>query len=213
MKGTLELVFADTAVALHVSYLIESLPTLESCSLRRALIAIMESIDLMNRQQSDWLRRLIGTPSSSVNFAGLTRLEIHGQCALVIDAVNARLPDPELFAMLARFAQTRPEKSAGVYGLVEYVYPSSPTGNHAALTDLVWRRYLPHQYRGGFSFRDIAKRSQVSKSTLARTADWLDGECDGLELRALRRLEETFVPHHVCAALPMRDTFARTTAN
>lgn len=194
-------VFADTTVALHVSYLIRSLPAIEPCSLRRALIAILESMDLMNRQQTDWLARLVGAPSDSVNFSGLTRMEIHGQASVVTDAVSRRLPEPELYAMLARFAQTEPEKSAGVMGVVEYLYPTSPTGNRAALTDLVWRRYLPQRYRGGFSYRDIAKRTHVSKSTLARCTDWLDHECDGLELRALRRLEETFVPHGVCAAV------------
>jgi hypothetical protein len=160
-------------------------------------------MDLMTRQQADWLARLIGSPSGSVNFDGLTRIEIHGQASIVTDAVLRRLPGPELYAMLARFAQTEPEKSAGVLGLVEYLYPNSPTGNRAALTDLVWRRYLPHRYRGGFSYRDIAKRSHVSKSTLARSAEWLDDECDALELRALRRLEETFVPHGVCGPILM----------
>ena len=201
-------VFADTTVALHVSYLIRSLPAIEPCSLRRALITVLESMNLMNRQQADWLARLVGTPSDSVNFSGLTRMEIHGQACIVTDAVTRRLPAPELYAMLARFAQTEPEKSAGVMGVVDYLCPDSPAGNRAALTDLVWRRYLPHYYRGGFSYRDIAKRTHVSKSTLARTTEWLDDECDGLELRALRRLEETFVPHGVCAAISVQDTFS-----
>jgi hypothetical protein len=198
-------VFSDTTVALHVSYLIASLPAIEPCSLRRALIAVLESIELMNRQQADWLARLIGTPSGSVDFTGLTRIEIHGQASLVTASVASRLLPPEQFAMLARFAQTAPEKSAGIYGLAEYVCTASPTGNREALTDLIWRRYLPRRYRGGFSLRDIAKRTHVSKSTLQRTAEWLDGEFDGLELCALRRLEETFVPHGVCAAVPTRE--------
>jgi hypothetical protein len=197
-------VFSDTTVALHVSYLVQSLPCMEPCSLRRMLIMVMESIDLMNRQQADWLARLIGTASPNVNFSGLTRLEIHGQATIVTQAVTRRLPAPEQYAMLARFAQTEPEKSAGVLGLVDYVSEASPTGNHEALTDLVWRRYLPRRYRGGFSFRDIARRTHVSRSTLSRTADWLDDEFDGLELCALRRLEETFVPHGVCKALAMQ---------
>nr|WP_132452347.1 hypothetical protein [Paraburkholderia sp. BL8N3] len=177
---------------------------MEPGSLRRALIAAMESIDLMNRQQSDWLKRLIGEPSENVNFRGLTQHEVHGQCALITQAVSMRLPKPEVFAMFARFAQTPSEKQAGVYGLVDYVLPASPTTHREALTDLLWRRYLPQRYRGGYSFRDISKRTQVSKSTLARTADWLDDELDGLELCALRRLEESFVPHGVCAAIPQQ---------
>jgi hypothetical protein len=191
-------VFSDTAVAMHVSFLIHALPAMEPSSLRRALISILESLDVVTIDQSDWLDQLIGTPSPSVNFAGLSRVEIHGQCSFVTDSAVNRLMWPELCAMVARFAQTEAMKAEGVRGLVNYVQPVSPVFNREALTSLVWRRYVPPQYRNGYSFRDIAKRTHVSKSTLYRAADWLDNEFDGLELCALRRLEETFVPHGVC---------------
>jgi hypothetical protein len=196
-------VFADTTVALHVSYAIRATQACAPTSMRHMLLMLMESAEMMNRRQTDWLERLIGQRSSLVDFGGLDSIEIRAQAIMITQAVEQRLPAPELYAMLARFAQTEPEKSAGVMGVVEYVCPASPTDNRDALTDLVWRRYLPRRYRGGYSFRDIARRTHVSKSTLARTADWLDDECDGLELRALRHLEETFVPHGVCAAVPM----------
>jgi hypothetical protein len=75
-----------------------------------------------------------------VNFTGLTRIEVHGQASIVTDSVARRLPPSELYVMLARFAQTEPEKSADVLGGVEYLYPASPNGNRAVLTDLVRRR-------------------------------------------------------------------------
>jgi hypothetical protein len=191
-------VFADTTVALHVSYAIRASRAVAPTSMRRMLLMLMESAEMMNRQQTDWLERLIGQPSSLVDFSNLDSMEIRAQATMITEAVSRRLPPSELYAILARFAQNEPEKSAGVFGVAEYLYPDSPTRNRAALTDLVWRRYLPQLYRGGYSFRDIAKRTHISKSTLARSAEWLDDECDGLELRALRRLEETFVPHGVC---------------
>jgi hypothetical protein len=196
-------VFADTTVALHVSYAIRATRAVAPTSMRRMLLMVMESAEMMNRQQSGWLERLIGHRQTLVDFDGLNSIEIHAQAIMVTEAVEQRLPAPELFAMLARFAQSEPEKSAGVMGVVEHLCHAGPTGNRDALTDLVWRRYLPRYYRGGYSLRDIAGRTHVSKSTLARTAEWLDGECDGLELRALRHLEETFVPHGVCEATAM----------
>jgi hypothetical protein len=198
-RAMLATVFSDTTVALHVSYAIRATQAFAPTSMRRVLLMLMESVEMMNRQQTDWLARLIGQPSARVNLDGLNPIEVHAQAVMITHAVDRLLPPPEQFAMLARFAQTGPEKSAGVYGLVEYVYPSSPTGNREALADLVWRRYLPTRYRGGYSLRDIAHRTHVCKSTLHRTAAWLDVEFDGLELCALRRLEETFIPHGVCS--------------
>jgi hypothetical protein len=196
-------VFSDTVVALHVSYAISATRAVAPTSMRRMLLMLMESAEMMNRRQTDWLERLIGQRSALVDFGSLNSIEIHAQAIMITEAVRHRLQPPEQYAMLARFAQTEPEKSAGVLGVVEYVCPSSPISNRDALTDLVWRRYLPRCYRGGYSFRDIERRTHVSKSTLDRTADWLDDECDGLELRALRRLEETFVPEGICEAVAM----------
>jgi len=197
-------VFADTTVALHVSYAIRATRAVAPTSMRRMLLMLMESAEIMGRRQTDWLERLTGQRSTLVNFDGLDPFEIRAQAVMITQAVCDRLPPPEQYAILARFAQSEPDKSAGVLGVVEYVCPASPTGNREALTDLVWRRYLPRCYRGGYSFRDIERRAHVSRSTLARAAGWLDDECDGLELRALRRLEETFVDHGVCAAVSMQ---------
>lgn len=201
--NALPMIFADTTIALHVAFLLRSLPAIEPCSLRRALIAALESLDHMTRRQSDWLDRLLGTPSETVDFGGLSRIEIAGQCSMITDAVLQRLPSPEVFAMLARFALTEPEKTAGVFGVVAHVAHASPVGNRNALIDLTWRRYLPRRFKGGYALREIEKRTGVSRSTLDRAGHWLDDELDGLELQALRRLERTFVPHGVCHAVEM----------
>jgi uncharacterized protein YerC len=197
-------IFLDTPTALHVSFLILSLPVSEPSSLRKALIRMLECMPVRTYQQSATLTRLVGSRSLTVNFAGLSTQEIHGQCALVVDAVQRRLPHPELCVMLARFAPTESLKAVGVDGLMLWLAPLSPITNYAALTSLIWRRYVPKQYRDGYSLRAIAKATGSSKSTLGRVAQWLDGESAGLELRALRRLEETFVPHGVAAAVPMQ---------
>lgn len=115
-----------------------------------------------------------------------------------------RLPLPELCVTLARFAVSEEAKSVGVGALVPWLGPNAPIGNRAALTALVWRRYVPKEYRDGYSFRSIAKRCGSSRSTLQRAAQWLDAEAEGVELRGLRRLEETAMPHGVCGAMAMQ---------
>lgn len=197
-------IFSDTPTALHVSFLIGALPVSEPSSLRGALIHMLESMPILTYQQSSTLARMIGTRSATVNFAGLTRHEIHGQCAMIVHALEQRLPLPEYCVMVARFAPTEALKSIGVDGLLLWLSPAAPISNHAALASLIWRRYVPKKYRDGYSLRAIAKATGSSKSTLGRVAQWLDGESSGLELRALRRLEETFVPHGVCEAMPMQ---------
>lgn len=197
-------VFRDPVVALHLAYAIQARPVLAPCAMRRVLITIMESMDMINARQCDWLARLIGSPSDAADFSGLTPQEIHAQCVFVTEAVLHRLTPCETFVLLARFAQMAREKQAGVFGLAEYLLATSPIDNRDALTDLVWRRYLPRRYRGGYSFRDIERRTKVHRSTLSRGAEWLDDQCDGLELVALRHLEETFVPDGVCGALAMQ---------
>jgi hypothetical protein len=196
--------FNDTATAMHVSFLIGALPASEPSSLRGALIRMLECMPVLTYQQAATLIRMIGTRSQTVNFSGLSRHEIHGQCAMIIDAMQKRLPPPEYCVMVARFAPTEAMKAVGVDGLMMWLAPSSPISNHAALSSLIWRRYVPKKYRDGYSLRAIAKATGSSKSTLGRVAQWLDSESSGLELRALRRLEETFVPHGVCAAMPMQ---------
>lgn len=197
-------IFSDTPTALHVAFLIGALPVSEPSSLRGALIHMLESMPILTYQQSATLARMIGTRSATVNFAGLTRHEIHGQCAMVVHALEQRLPLPEYCVMVARFAPTEALKAIGVDGLLLWLSPAAPISNHAALASLIWRRYVPKKYRDGYSLRAIAKATGSSKSTLGRVAQWLDGESSGLELRALRRLEETFVPHGVCEAMRMQ---------
>jgi hypothetical protein len=197
-------IFRDPVCALHVAYGIKAQNAVPATAMRALLLSLMESTELMSRMDRDWLLRLAGQPSRVVNFSGMTSFEIHGQCVLITEAVRKRLPPCEADVIAARFAQDAAEKSAGVYGVVSYLMPNAPTSSTPALTDLVWRRYLPRWARGGFSLRDIAKRTHVSKSTLWRVSDWLDIECDGLELRALRRLEETFVPQGICDSMEMQ---------
>ncbi|ACC72560.1 hypothetical protein PPMP20_26650 [Paraburkholderia phymatum] len=190
-------IFADTIVALHVSYAIRATRSVPATSMRNVLRTIMESAEMMNRQQMDWLERLIGRPSRLVDFGGLSQSEVHAQAVMITEAVRRRLPEHESYVLMARFARDI-DKCAGVYGVADHLLASgSPVTHREAITDLVWRRYLPREYQGGFSLRDIEGRTRVSKSSLGRAARWLDDECDEVELSALHHLEDMFVEQGV----------------
>jgi hypothetical protein len=201
----MDTVFSDTPTALHVSFLVYSQQVGDLSSLRRALIRILETMPVLTRQQADMLKRLHGTRSLLVDFEGLTQHEIHGQCALIIDSVQQRLPHPELCAVFAGYGATPAARQRGINGLTIYLLKPSPlAASCQAFNALVWRYYLPREYSDGYSLRDIEKRTGCTRMTLARASVWLANELQGIELRALRRLEETFVPHGVCPAIVMQ---------
>lgn len=196
----MDTLFADTSTALHLSWLITSLPPSLPCSLRQALISILETRPVHTYQQSATLERLVGKPSGLVDFGGLSRTEVRGQCAMILETVRRLLHGVEYAAVLARFAPTEASMRVGVSRLADYLDVASPLGSRDALEALIWRRYVPNRYRNGYALRAIEARTGVPRSTLARAYKWLDGECSGFERRALLRIEDALVAQGVCAA-------------
>ncbi|MGF6877382.1 hypothetical protein [Paraburkholderia sp. MM5477-R1] len=198
--------FRDVSVALSTSYRMAVTPVIDAGATRRALIMIAAVRPSRSRIQADWVRQLLGRPSRVVDLSGLTRLEARAQCALVRQAVLRLLPDPEAYAVLARYSQTPGEKQLGVSGLVVLLSATSPAPAPATdwladpVWDLLWRRYLPPRYGDGLSLREIARRTHTSRSGLARRAAELDTLLDELERHALATLEHAFVPDGLCEA-------------
>ncbi|KXU94181.1 hypothetical protein CR51_27300 [Caballeronia megalochromosomata] len=145
-----------------------------------------------------------------VDFSGLSRLETRAQCALVRQAVLDRLPLSQACAVVARFSQAPSEKQIGVSGLVAHFSAYRPDIVRAALDydpladplwDLLWRRYLPAHYGDGLSLREIARRTRMSKSALARQAARLDKALDAIEREAIVALEHSFIGEGLCSRL------------
>ncbi|WP_157697762.1 hypothetical protein [Caballeronia calidae] len=194
-------------MALATSYRMASLPAVDAGATRRALVAVACLSPTRSRMHADWVKRLIGEPSRLVDFSGLSQLETRAQCALVRQAVLDRLSIPQACAVVALFSQTPGEKRKAVSGLVEHFSASRPALARAALAadpladplwDLLWRRYLPARYGDGLSLREIAGRTNTSKSALARRAVRLDDDLEALERDALASLERLFVNQRVC---------------
>ncbi|MDM8357493.1 hypothetical protein [Pandoraea communis] len=187
--------FQDTRQALHVAYLVLSLPPRQKAPFRNMLIRIIEAIDHPTKAQEAWLNELRG-PQGEFDPERLTLEEFRAQCAMITDAARTRLPSPEYAAVLARFAHDR-EKVEGINRLAVWSRKSSGITAVALLRDLAAWNYLPRTKREGVSIRDLAERHKVTKDKAFRAAKWMAGRLTELENLAVARLEAGFVLHGV----------------
>ncbi|WP_454756986.1 hypothetical protein [Cupriavidus campinensis] len=195
--------FADVSHALHVSYLVLSLPPRQKAPFRNMLIQLLEALDQPTLAQERWLTELRGEVSERGYGGSLSMDEYRAQCAMITDAVRTRLPSPEYAAVLARFGHG-PEKLAGCKRLAAYARRSSGLTALTLLLDLTARHYLPKQQRQDLTFRSLADKHGGSPATLFRAARWMDQNFRKLETLAIERLEPLFIAHGI---VPDRATY------
>lgn len=186
--------FADVSHALHVSYLVLSMPPRQKAPFRNMLIQLLEAIDEPTAAQERWLVELRGPGGGTYDPDRLTMDEFRAQYAMITDAAKTRLPSPEYAAVLARYAHG-PEKLAGCKRLALYARRASGLTATALLLDLVIRHYLPRQQRDGHTIRGIAEKRKVDRNAVFRAAKWMERNFRALEALALARLEPSFVAH------------------
>lgn len=97
-------IFNNVGQALHVAFLIMSVEAQQDSPLRKALIRMMSDVDL-TAAQTEWFDQLLGTSSGSVNFSGLSSSDVRAQCALILSAVESKLPKQEMWAIQAKYGQ------------------------------------------------------------------------------------------------------------
>lgn len=170
-----EAVFASAGQAVHIAFLIMSQPAQQGGPLRKALIRAMESIKLDTGNQRNWLEQLRGTPSESVNFEGLDAFDVRAQCAMIVQAVRTKLPQPEMWVLQAKFGQTDFEDGDG---------PSLEDGQHPPLATA--RRVSVRRY--AFSAERIA--------AIQGLADWMAPSLPAIKPFALDcMLGKSFAKH------------------
>ncbi|MBO4120271.1 hypothetical protein J5T34_05895 [Cupriavidus gilardii] len=190
-------IFRSTEQALHVSYLVLSMPPRQGAPFRNMLIRMLEDLDHPTDKQQAWLDQLRGTPGSgTVNFGGLTPDEIRAQCSMVTAAVRDRLPSQEVAAVWARFGVGK-EKVDGMKRLALFARRSSGLTATALLLDLTARHYLPRDRREGYTFRAIAEKHGSEQTRVFRAAKWMESHYRALENLAIVRLEPAFIAHGV----------------
>jgi hypothetical protein len=184
-------IFGSTQQALHVSFLILSVPAMGDNKFRQFLIQAMEETANLSEVQGKWLDQLRGAPSSTVNFGGLSQLEVRGQCAMIVAAVKHRLPSMECGAILAHYG-IGADKGEGIQRLALHARRSCGIGSLAPCLKLTARNFLSEDEHEGLSFRALADEYKLTKDTVFRAAVWMKKNYRTIEQMAIERLDRKF---------------------
>ncbi|WP_321789288.1 hypothetical protein [Burkholderia pyrrocinia] len=208
-------IFENTQQALHVSFLVTSLPPRQKQQFRLALIQILESVGHLTDRQAQFLDYLYGSSSGTINFEGLNGDEIRAQCAMVVGAVRDHLLKPERNAVWLRYACGMPARPATATraadpgippssewkrALVEmrtYLRPSLTVTDSKAIMALIAGHSQTRQRQDGLSYRAISEETRITVRTLERNAQIIRRRLIGLEQQAVKRLTPLFERNNV----------------
>lgn len=149
-------IFKSASQALHVSYLIHSLPATS-----RSPTAVV--IDRLRQELAPWEGVAVNT-ESRVNFGNLTPLEVRAQCSQVISMVNHLPHEAERSACRAIYG-AQVEKAAGVQGMAAYLEPALKRGKEYSLY-VAWHVFMTAKQRQGVTQGDIASHFGHSLRTV-----------------------------------------------
>lgn len=180
--ATVAPVFQSVSQALHFAYLLEVMPATQKGSTQM----LIESI----KQQ---LGKVEAKVSSSINFAGLSPLELRGQCAMVRGAAQNHLTSIEHDAVRARYGH-QSTKAAGVRGVSAYVQAMTSLHNEAAMLAVSWWLYhKPTRLADRYTIKQVAKEYGCSLQDCQGALRVLRNASENLERRACDRLGELFL--------------------
>ena len=176
-------VFRDAGHALHVSYLIHSMPA-------RTVSPTAIVIDQLVKENHVWYG-LQEKREGVVNFAGLSPLEVRAQCAQVISMVNHLPHEAERFACHAIYGH-QTIKADGVRGLAAYVAPVLSTGHKDFALYCAWHVFATARQRDDLGQGEIAAHCGVSVATVREACATLRRYAKAMLARALDALTERF---------------------
>lgn len=162
----------------------------------------------------DLLKQRYGEPpvplsERRINTDGMTELEMRGQCARIVYAVDIHVSQNERFAIHARFGKQL-RRSSGVQGLFDLFSQICVTHNSDAVKSLLWGMYQPgitqaptenarafnvrrSKREANFSPRAIEKAYGCARTTLQRDQKMLRERCMELEISGQNKLEFIFI--------------------
>ncbi|SAK88614.1 hypothetical protein AWB77_04803 [Caballeronia fortuita] len=203
-------IFDSVEQALHVSFLVTSMPARQRNTFRMALIQILESVGILSDRQESFLAYLRGEKSGSVDFSGLSADEVRAQCAMVVATVADQLPENERNALWIRFARgipARPKSATvaadcgvppskewkrGVFGVANEMRTTLTISNRDAIVALIAAHAFPHQREREFSYANLSKEFGIPVRTLERAAFTIRKRLRVLEHQAIDRLHLLF---------------------
>ncbi len=178
-----EPVFEDADHALHVSYLIHSLPP----SVKSPTAVV---IDQLVKENHVW-DELTPLQTRRVNWAGLTPLEVRGQAAQVVSMVG-RLPhEAERFACQAIYGH-QVIKADGVRGFGLYCAPVLKCQISEFAIYCAWHVFATTRQRAGLSQGEIARHFGVTVESVREACATVRKYGKAMHTRALDALTERF---------------------
>lgn len=177
-------VFQDAGHALHVSYLVHSLPA-------RTVSPTAIVIDQLVKRNHVW----DGVPapkSSRVDFSGLSPLEVRAQCAQVISMVNHLPHEAERYACHAIYGH-QTIKADGVRGMARYVGPVLSVSSNDFSLYCAWHVFATQRQRDGLSQGDIARHFGVTVAAVREACATIRKYTSNMHGRAIDSLTVRFL--------------------
>jgi hypothetical protein len=209
-------IFQDAGQAVHVAFVVMGQEASQGTPFRAALLRVMEQSTLDDGQRH-WLDQLRGERAGTVNFDGLSTLDVRAQCALIAQAIRTRLPAPEMWVLQAKYGQTdfedvdgerrfafSAERIAAIQGLSEWIAPMFSRIKPLALDCMLGRMFANHR-KIDISARDLAAQFGGNHTRYVRASFKMKNQLRILEDMAIARLEPYFVEHGL---VPARQGYA-----
>lgn len=198
-------IFQDAGQAVHVAFVVLGQEASHGTPFRTALLRVMEQSTLDVGQQH-WLDQLRGDRAGTVDFVGLSTLDVRAQCALIAQAIK-KLPEVEMWVLQAKYGQTDFEDVAGVrrfafsaeriaaiHGLSKWMAPMFSRIKPLALDCMLGRMFANHK-RIDISARDLAAQFGGCHKKYIRASYKMKNHLRMLEEKAIARLGPYFAEH------------------
>jgi hypothetical protein len=204
-------IFKSAGQAVHVAFVVMGQEASHGAPFRAALLRVMEQATLETEQQRHWLDQLRGKLSGTVNFAGLSTLDVRAQCALIAQAIRTKLPEAEMWVLQAKYGKTdfedvdgvrrfafSAERIAAIQGLSKWMAPAFSRIKPLALDCMLGRMFANHK-KIDISARDLAEQFGGSHMKYVRASYKMKNLLRILEDQAIDRLEPYFAQHGLIA--------------
>jgi hypothetical protein len=175
-------VFTSTRQALHVSFLLEVMPAVAKSQMQVVIEQMMEQAGISQELERH---------ERTIDFRGLNALEVRGQCAMVVGAVQSHLTPPEQAAIWTKYGM-RKRQAKGIDLLSDYIEPMLTVRHLHARLAMAWGKFGRECNREVFSIRKIAAEFGVPHATVQRDQQKIVTYQRSLENRALLRLDPYF---------------------
>lgn len=191
-------IFKSTMQAIHVSYMLASLPASEKGNTQSII---------------EWMREKAGKPEAevpeelrTVNFSGLTRLQVRCQCAYVRAAVERMCVAPEIHALRIKFANDSTKADAVRY-LAEYLRDGAFVSRELKM-HVLWYLFMSNETRReyGLSLRAFEGKYGMDHVAIQRECAAIMRTTNALREVGARRVTAYLIAKRVVCPEEVRQT-------